>query len=39
MTVYYNAGGGCFSGNCLVKTVDNEKKRVDTIKKGDKILN
>ena len=26
---YYNAGGGCFEGNCLVKMFDNSLKKVN----------
>jgi len=37
MSNYYNAGGGCFDGNCLVKMADESHKRVKDIQKGDKI--
>ena len=38
MKNYYNAGGGCFEENCLVKMSDNSLKKVKNIKKGDKII-
>lgn len=37
MNNYYNAGGGCFDGNCYVKMADGTTKQVKLIKKGDKI--
>lgn len=38
MNNYYNAGGGCFDGDCLVKMADGTKKQVRLIKKGDQII-
>ena len=37
MNCYYNAGGGCFDGNCLVRMANGSNKRVKDIQKGDKI--
>ena len=37
MNNYYNAGGGCFAGHCLVQMADGTKKQVKAIQKGDKI--
>lgn len=38
MANYYNAYGGCFGANCLVKMADGTQKKVNTITKGDKVL-
>jgi len=37
MGAYYNAGGGCFEGNCLVRMHDDTKTKVKDIKKGDLV--
>jgi len=37
MGQYYNAGGGCFAGDCIVKLADNSTKYVKEVRKGDKV--
>jgi len=37
MGAFYNAGGGCFDGDCLVLMSDETFKKVKEIKKGDLI--
>lgn len=37
MAAYYNYGGGCIAGHCLVAMADNTRKLVKDIKKGDLI--
>ena len=32
---YYNAGGGCFAGECFVNLINNETKKISEIKRGD----
>lgn len=39
MSVYYNASGGCFEGNCVVKMLNGELKRISELKKGDLVHN
>lgn len=39
MEDYYNAGGGCFAGNCLVKLANGELKKVQDVRQGDQIKN
>ncbi len=39
MEDYYNAGGGCFAGNCLVKLANGELKKVQGVRQGDQIKN
>jgi len=37
MSAYYNASGGCFAGHCLVELADGTVKRVDALRKGDRV--
>jgi len=37
MATYYNASGGCIAGECLVSMADGSQKRVDQVRKGDKV--
>jgi len=37
MSSYYDRGGGCFSGECLVSMADGSEKRVDSLTKGDMV--
>ncbi|EGR33000.1 von willebrand factor type a domain protein [Ichthyophthirius multifiliis] len=37
MNQYYNCGGGCFEGNCLVYMFDNSFVKVKDVRKGFKI--
>jgi len=38
MSVYYNASGGCFEGNCLVRMADGTNKKISELKKGDIVI-
>jgi len=38
MNVFYNSGGGCFLGECLVQIHNQGQKMVKDIKKGDKVI-
>lgn len=35
MQVYYDAGGGCFHGDCYVKLYEGTYKKVKDLRKGD----
>lgn len=35
MAVFYDAGGGCIAGKCIVKLANHSMKKVEDIKKGD----
>lgn len=37
--MYYNASGGCFEGNCVVRMLNGEMKKIRELKKGDRVLN
>jgi len=37
MSSYYDRGGGCFSGECLVSMADGSERRVDSLTKGDMV--
>lgn len=39
MNDYYDAGGGCFEENCLVRMHDNTLKKIKYLKKEDLIKN
>lgn len=36
--MYYNQSGGCFHGNCLVRTENGQEKRMKDIQKGDSVM-
>ena len=38
MGAYYNYGGGCIAGNCVVSMGDGTTKLVRNIQKGDKVM-
>ncbi|KAJ3030710.1 UNVERIFIED_CONTAM: hypothetical protein HDU68_008099 [Siphonaria sp. JEL0065] len=38
MSRYYNAGGGCFSGDCLIMLADNSAITVKSLRKGTRVL-
>jgi hypothetical protein len=37
MTVFHNAGGGCFHGNCTVRLMDGTTKFVRDVQPGDRM--
>jgi hypothetical protein len=39
MAVYYDAGGGCFAGECLVKLKNGQLKQIQNLQKGDILHN
>lgn len=38
MATYYNYGGGCFHGDCMVKMADGTFKAVKNISQGDNVM-
>jgi len=38
MTMFYNVGGGCFAGECLVAMADGSQKALNRVVRGDQIM-
>lgn len=38
MQTYYNAGGGCFHGNCSITMADGTTKPLREVRRGEKVL-
>lgn len=38
MSMFYNVGGGCFDGECLVLMADGSKKPLNQVVQGDRVM-